>query len=313
MMSCNASTSSPNGSTLVRDSVFIGLYSLIFTLGLALNLAALFVFFRCLLIRSITMVYMKNLAFSDLLLVASLPVRIYYYSKKTQLHSLACELVGLVLLVNMYTSIFLLTCISWDRCMAVCFPMRPWIKRVRKKAGFICLGVWILSITASIPAYLVKKFTRFDNCTQCFDCTPEYATSPVPIAASLSIGFTFPLVIMAACSWALVRAIRKSMAAQMELVNSEKIRHMILANLAIFLLCFLPYHAVLALYLTGTLEVRLTHDIYYCTLLATCFNTVLDPLAYYFATETFQKMVVADNLRKILRSRTDSCEAQNQS
>nr|XP_033779383.1 lysophosphatidic acid receptor 6-like [Geotrypetes seraphini] len=307
-MSCNANASSPNGSTSVRDPLFVGFYSLIFTLGLTLNLAALYVFFHCLRIRSIIMVYMKNLAFSDLLLVALLPIRIYYYSKRAQLHSLVCELVGLVLLVNMYTSIFLLTCISWDRCMAVCFPMSPWIKRVRKKARVICLGVWVLSISSSIPAYFFNM--PRDTCGKCFDCPLQFVTRPGPVVASLSIGFTFPLVIMAACSWALVRAIQKSIAAQTELINSIKIRRMVVANVAIFLLCFLPYHAVLVLYLTGTLERHCVDYIYHWVLLAACFNTVLDPLAYYFATETFQSMVVADNLRKILGSRTDSYEAQ---
>ncbi|XP_029437014.1 lysophosphatidic acid receptor 6-like [Rhinatrema bivittatum] len=313
-MSCNSNTSHPNVSTEVLDTVFVGVYSLVFILGLALNLVALYIFFRCLRIRSITTVYMKNLAFSDLLLVSSLPFRIYYYSSKALLPDLICELVGLILLVNMYTSIFLLTCISWDRCMAVCFPMRPWIKRLRKKARFICFGVWFLSTSASIPAYLSSKFTPDDlsnKCSQCFQSTPKYVTSLGPVAAALTIGFAMPVAIMAACSWTLVRAIQRSVAAQMELINSVKIRHMIVANMTVFLLCFLPYHAVLVLYLTSAIAADHLDFIYHCVLLAACFNTALDPLAYYFATETFQKMVVADNLRRILGSRTDSDEAQN--
>jgi hypothetical protein len=67
---------------------------------------------------------------------------------------------GLVLLVNMYGSIFLLTCMCFDRCMAVCLPMLSWVQEGRKKAPLVCLGVWLLTAGASLPIYISKRRYR---------------------------------------------------------------------------------------------------------------------------------------------------------
>ncbi|XP_032620161.1 lysophosphatidic acid receptor 6-like [Chelonoidis abingdonii] len=308
MTSSNCSNSS---SSSLADTVFVGFYALIFMLGLVLNLAALYIFFRCSSIRSLTTVYMKNLAVSDLLLVVSLPVRIYYYSRRPNLGDQVCEITGLLLLVNMYGSIFLLTCISWDRCMAVCFPMHPRVKALRKQAKFICLGVWLLSCAGTVPTY----FTRMKEhraMEHCFDNQPKYVTQR-SVSLAMALCFALPLLVMVVCSWALLRAIHRSAAAQMELVNSAKIRSMIVANVTIFLGCFLPFHLVLICYQVDALKGETLEFSYRCTLLVASANAALDPLAYYFATETFQRMVVMDNLRKAWGLHTDSAEGQSRS
>lgn len=310
MTSSNSSNGSSNSSSLA-DTVFVGLYTLIFTLGLVLNLAALYIFFRCSSVRSLTTVYMKNLAVSDLLLVVSLPVRIYYYSRRPDLGDKVCEITGLLLLVNMYGSIFLLTCISWDRCMAVCFPMHPRVKALRKQAKYICLGVWLLSCAGTVPTYFAQMKARQMK-HHCFDNQPEYVTRP-SVSSAMALCFALPLLVMVLCSWALLRAIRRSAAAQMELVNSAKIRSMIVANVTIFLGCFLPFHLVLICYQVDSLRGETLDFSYRCTLLVASANAALDPLAYYFATETFQRMVVMDNLRQAWGFHTDSAEGQSRS
>uniref|UniRef100_A0A8C3F6Y9 G-protein coupled receptors family 1 profile domain-containing protein n=2 Tax=Emydidae TaxID=8476 RepID=A0A8C3F6Y9_CHRPI len=306
----NKMTSNCNNSSSLTDPVFVGLYTLIFTLGLVLNLAALYIFFRCSSIRSLTTVYMKNLAVSDLLLVVSLPVRIYYYSRRPCLGDQVCEITGLLLLVNMYGSIFLLTCISWDRCMAVCFPMHPRVKALRKQAKYICLGVWLLSCAGTVPTYFTQA--KGERMEHCFDNKPKYVTQP-SVSSAMALCFVLPLLVMVVCSWALLRAIRRSAAAQMELVNSAKIRSMIVANVTIFLGCFLPFHLVLICYQVEALRGEMLEFSYRCTLLVASANAALDPLAYYFATETFQRMVVMDNLRKAWGFHTDSAEGQSRS
>ncbi|CDQ86938.1 unnamed protein product [Oncorhynchus mykiss] len=120
--------------------IFVGVYVLVFTVGLFLNLTALVVFFCYTKLWSHTMVYMTNLAIADLLLVLTLPLRIYYHLGLSGLPQVLCEGMGLVLLVNMYGSIFLLTCMCFDRCMAVCLPMLSWVQEGRKKPRWSALG-----------------------------------------------------------------------------------------------------------------------------------------------------------------------------
>ncbi|XP_043933289.1 lysophosphatidic acid receptor 6-like isoform X1 [Protopterus annectens] len=292
-----------SNTTSEYKTFFVGANSLIFVLGLFLNVLALVIFFRYHKFRSPTTVYMKNLAISDLLLVAFLPVRIYYYGTNAHLDDTLCEITGLILLVNMYGSIFLLTCISGDRCMAVCFPMNSCVKSIRDNAKYICLGVWMLTVGASIPVYAFPKLKNNGSKTgKCFESEPVYVTKQAPVVVSLMIGFFIPLTVMSACSWALLRAVRRSSAAQMQHMRPHKIRSMIVANITIFLICFLPYNTVLLLYITTTSQTDYLHFAYRCALLVACVNTILDPIFYYFATESFMESVT---WKKIWGSNSD--------
>ncbi|XP_066537781.1 lysophosphatidic acid receptor 4 [Hoplias malabaricus] len=275
------------------DIGFIVVYALVFVAGLTLNLMALIIFFCQTSSRSHTMVYMTNLAIADLLLVCTLPFKIYQHCG-FELSKTVCEIFGVILLANMYGSIFLLTSICLDRCLAVCFPLSSRLREGRKMAPVVCVGIWVLTLGASLPNYLFGR-KQLNNTRPCFRRLPLYAIQTYALTSSLIIGFGIPLVIMVLCSWGLVQAIKKSTAAQTDgLVNSSKIQKMISANLAIFIICFLPYHVMLCvIYTYGPNPDNPCSLIsaYQYSLMVACLNTTLDPLAYYFTTETFRKKV----------------------
>ncbi|XP_045078333.1 lysophosphatidic acid receptor 6-like isoform X1 [Coregonus clupeaformis] len=282
--------------------IFVGVYAIVFTVGLFLNVTALVVFFCYTKLRSHTTVYMTNLAIADLLLVLTLPLRIYYHLGLSRLPQILCEGMGLVLLANMYGSIFLLTCMCFDRCMAVCLPMSSWVQEGRKKAPLVCLGVWLLTAGASLPIYISKRREASNDIQEvnCFGNLPVYAIQPMAVASTLTVGFGIPLVVMLVCSWALIRAITRSSIAQTDLIDSGKIQRMITISLVIFLTCFLPYHGTLALlYVHREAITCPLLAAYHYSLMVACLNAMLDPLAYYFTTETFRRKVDKDSDRKM--------------
>lgn len=290
------------------NPLFVAVYSVVCISGIILNFMALVVFLCYTKSHSHTIVYMTNLAIADLFLVCTLPLRIYYHLGFGGLSQEVCEFAGLALLANMYGSILLLSCVSLDRCLAVCFPMSSRVQEGRKKAPLVCLGIWILTIGASLPMFFNKILPHKDynrNQSNCFRSFPVYATKIAPLASSLTIGFVMPLIIMVLCSWGLVRAVSKSTGAQMSgLTDSCKIQRMVSINLAIFLCCFLPYHVMLGVIYSYRDHIETTPcsvlSAYYHALMITCLNAILDPLAYYFTTETFRKNVELDTLRRML-------------
>ncbi len=295
-----------------EQGVFIGVYSVVFIFGLTLNLIALVVFFRNSKSRSHTTVYMIHLAFADILLVCTLPVRIYFHSGLKGLPLEICEITGLIMLSNMYSSIFLLTCISFDRCMAVCFPLSSRVREGRKKAWCVCLGIWILTIATSLPIYIKKKQDITTKNFTCFSGFPSYATETAPLASTLIIGFGIPLIVMILSSWGLIWAISKSTAVQTSnLVDSVRIKRMIITNLAIFLFCFLPYHIMLLILAFNPLCSMLT--LYRYSLMVACLNAMLDPVAYYFTTETFRRKMVVEAVRKVKQMNSHSSDGNNRS
>ncbi|XP_051900818.1 lysophosphatidic acid receptor 6 [Pristis pectinata] len=297
------------------DPLYAAAFSFIFAIGLVLNVLALVFFFRCTKIRSQTTVYMKNLACADLLLVVSLPVRCSFYVVRRPYPRLLCELNGLIFLVNMYGSIFFLTCISLDRCVAICFPMKSWLNGLRRHAAWYSAAVWLLVVGASIPPYLFGKLGQQQpnaSCHQCFDQRPEFLTKPATLSFTLMLGCGVPLATILACSLALLRVLQRSSATRMDFIDWRKIRNMVVANVVIFALCFLPYHVVLLLLALDSDDQRLLPT-YRATLPLACLNTVLDPLCYYFATETFQRSLGVRALRNALTSHTDSEGQQRRS
>ncbi|XP_073693730.1 lysophosphatidic acid receptor 6 [Garra rufa] len=299
-----------------QEQLFVGVYSVVFIFGLTLNLTALVVFFRNSKSRSHTTVYMINLAFADIILVCTLPVRIYFHGGLGLLNARICEFTGLILLSNMYSSIFLLMCISFDRCIAVCFPLSSLVREGRKKAWCVCLGIWILTIATSLPIYFQQKkdntFITKHNVT-CFGGVPEHATKRATLVSTLIVGFGIPLTVMILSSWGLIRAISKSTAVQTsDLVDSGRIKRMIITNLAVFLFCFLPYHVMLLLiYAYGHPCPLLTA--YRYSLMIACLNAMLDPVAYYFTTETFRRKMEVETVRKIRQMNSHSSDGNNRS
>ncbi|KAK5848650.1 hypothetical protein PBY51_006245 [Eleginops maclovinus] len=306
-MSTNISVACNNNSAEHISIFSVCMYSFISIIGLVFNILALVFFFSQSKSRTQTIVYMTHLAIADILLILTLPMRIYYYLGFEVLPPWLCEVLGLVLKANMYGSIFFLNCICFDRCMAVTFPMSSCVQAGRKKAPWICFGIWTLTFGASLPIYLTKRKTS--EYPICFDSLPVYATNPVVVFPTLIVGFGIPLVIMLICSWGLVRAVQSSTAAQTNLVDSGKIQRMIASSLLIFMLSFLPYHvilAVLSLYRDNiTCPMRTA---YRYSLMMACLNTVLDPIAYYFTTDTFKKNVDMSTVRRMFLLNSQSSD-----
>ncbi|XP_078284198.1 lysophosphatidic acid receptor 4, partial [Rhinoraja longicauda] len=235
---------------------------------------------------------------------------------------LVCELSGLVLLVNMYASIFFLACISLDRCAAICFPMRSRLSGARRRAPWYSAVVWVLVVGASLPPYLGRKMAQPTNaiahsntstnssdrapCARCFEERPVYVAQPSALASTMLVGCGVPLATLLVCSLALLRSVRRSPAARQDW---PRVRAAVCATLAVFTLCFLPYHLALLLMALSPTNIGLQRA-YHAAVPLACLNTVLDPVCYYFATETFQKSPGVRALRNALVSNTGSEQHQ---
>lgn len=134
-------------------------YSIIFILGLAGNLVALWVFFCIHSKKNSVRVFLINIAFADLLLVVCLPFRILYHSQGNtwNLHPTLCKVVGNLFYMNMYISVVLLGLISVDRYLKINrsagMQRKLWST---KWSTALCAVTWTVAF-ALILALLVSK------------------------------------------------------------------------------------------------------------------------------------------------------------
>ncbi|XP_008512162.2 lysophosphatidic acid receptor 5 [Equus przewalskii] len=291
-------------------------YSLVLAAGLPLNALALWVFLRALRVHSVVSVYMCNLAASDLLFTLSLPVRLSYYALHYWPSSdFLCQTAGAIFQINMYGSCIFLTLINVDRYVAIVHPLRLRHLRRPRVARLFCLGVWALILVFAVPIILVHRPStcsyRGRPVRLCFESFSDklWKSRLLPLVLlAEALGFLLPLVAVVYSSGRVFWTLARFDATQSH--RRRKTVRLLLANLVIFLLCFVPYNATLAVYglLRSNLVVASTaardqvRSVLMVMVLLASANCVLDPLVYYFSADGFRNTL--RGLGTPLRART---------
>ncbi|NXU54254.1 LPAR5 protein, partial [Turnix velox] len=277
-------------------------YILIFATGLLLNVMALWIFIRYLRLKSVVMIYMFNLAVSDLTFTLPLPLRLYYYSNHHwPFGNTLCQVSGSVFQINMYGSCLFLLCINLDRYVAIVHPLRWRHLRRPKVAKILCLIVWIMIFMGSIPTAIVHKQNHCETHNQtvylCFESFSDNMWQknlfPLVVLAEI-LGFLLPLSAVTYCSIRIFQELCQN--THTRTLRQQKTIRLLLVNLVIFIICFVPYNTTLAVY--GMIKARLikvheetqtsVRQVLITTMLLASMNCMLDPLIYYFSTEGFR-------------------------
>uniref|UniRef100_A0A8C5U3I5 Proteinase-activated receptor 1 n=1 Tax=Malurus cyaneus samueli TaxID=2593467 RepID=A0A8C5U3I5_9PASS len=129
-------------------------YTLVLVLSLPLNITAILVFLKKMKIEKPAVIYMLNLALADILFASVLPFKIvYHFSGNNWVFGpQMCRFITAAFFCNMYCSIMLMTSISFDRFLAVVYPMRSLGWRTLTRASLVCFIIWVVAIqTMEIP------------------------------------------------------------------------------------------------------------------------------------------------------------------
>ncbi|XP_030043698.1 LOW QUALITY PROTEIN: lysophosphatidic acid receptor 5 [Microcaecilia unicolor] len=297
-------------------------YSILFPLGLFLNTLALWIFLRYLHLRSVVSIYMFNLALSDLLFTLSLPLRLYYYDHHHwPFGKLLCQVSGSLFQINMYGSCIFLMCINLDRYVAIVHPLRWRHLRRRKVARLVCLGVWALILMGSVPAALIHVS---NDCwygghavSRCFEAFSAWERRLFPLIILAEVlGFLVPLLFVVYGSARIFRELCRGSRSYSDSTKQvggrrRKTVRLLVVNLIIFIICFVPYNLALAIY--GLLRAHVieaskgtvgaVRQVLVVTILLASMNCTLDPLVYYFSTEGFR-----NTFKGLRKGQTWDCE-----
>ncbi|KAM6178472.1 G-protein coupled receptor 35 [Rhynchocyon petersi] len=255
--------------------------------GLLLNAVALWVL-CCRLPRwTETRVYMVNLAAADLCLVCTLPFMLHTLkTKEEDQNALFCMFFQGTYLLNRYMSISLIVAIAVDRYLAVRHPLRARGLRSPQQAGAVCALLWLL-VASSLATRLVLGRQKHSVCLF------GHSMNPGMVIFSL-LGFYLPMPVLVFCSLQVVTGLAQrpaSDSAQKE--ATRKASRMVWANLVVFMICFLPLHLVLTVYLaTSGHSCSWDHTISILlkfTSKLSNSNCCLDAICYYFMAKEFQE------------------------
>lgn len=276
----------------VATSVSIGV---ILALGLLLNGLALWVF-GCRLRRwTEARVYMLNLVAADGLLLLSLPGVLHTLGPASgDQEGALCRVLQSFYYISTYMSMWLLTAIAADRYAALRFPLQARAWRGPRQATLTCAALWLLVLGAVVlPAVSLRPGESF-----CFSRGHTRGSRALVISLVL---FTLPLLLLSFCSGQVLRCLLQERARAPPQAAAQLLKALcvVAANLATFMLCFLPLHVALLAKLvaqwTGascpTVQVVAT-----CVQVASRIantNCCLDAVCYYFVATEFQAEVGA--------------------
>ncbi|XP_012711689.3 P2Y purinoceptor 3 [Fundulus heteroclitus] len=102
-----------------------------------------------------SLIYMVNLATTDLMYGLSLPFLVASYVMRDHwvFGDFMCRLVRFLFYFNLYCSIFFLTCISVHRYLGICHPMRTITLESKRVVKVTCASVWVVVFVLTCPIF----------------------------------------------------------------------------------------------------------------------------------------------------------------
>ncbi|XP_041050614.1 G protein-coupled receptor 34 like isoform X2 [Carcharodon carcharias] len=297
-------TSRDINCTIENGFLQIGLpifYIIICVIGLLGNLLALWVFFFNQRKPTSISIYMKHLAMADLLLLLCLPFRIAYHigQYKWMVKCYFCKIIGTFFYVNMYSSILFLGLISLDRYLKITKPLRKFRIHSVKWSSGISKAVWLVTVLFMLPFFVLSSLKS--NETKCF----HYKNQSVLVGAMnlAAVMFIFILSLLFLVSYAkiAVKLYNISKGKKKQEIRKVSTRAIIktFIVLAIYIVCFMPYHIVRVPYVLSQIQIisscqskQSLHIANELVLCLSALNSCLDPVIYFFLSNSFRRTII---------------------
>lgn len=231
----NTTVSRELGSLSTMQIISLVLYCTIFLVGVIGN--GFVIFLNGFKMKvTVNSVWLLNLAVADFIFSLFLIFNIVNLSLNYiwPFGTVMCKLNSLVQVITMFASVFLLTVISLERCLATWAVHWTRSKCTPMCARLVCMSVWIVSLGCSIPFVLPRTVIN-NKCTRERD---PLTTKNLTMLRFL-IGFLIPFLVITCCYVAIAVRVRRLKSKRKRKVKSYRL---ILAFILAFFICWLPLH-----------------------------------------------------------------------
>uniref|UniRef100_A0A146P796 C-C motif chemokine receptor 9 n=1 Tax=Fundulus heteroclitus TaxID=8078 RepID=A0A146P796_FUNHE len=237
------------------------LFWIIFILGAVGNLLVVWIYLTVRnRLKTMTDVYLLNLAVADLLFLCTLPFWAVDAVNGWDFGSSFCKIVSAVYKVNFFSSMLLLTCISVDRYIAIVQVTKA--QNFKKKRLFYsklaCLCVWFVSTLLALPEFIFAEVKLEDGEGNSF-CTMVYwnnafnRTKILVLSLQICVGFCLPLLVMVFCYSVIIHTLLRAKS-----FEKHKALRVIFAVVFVFVLSQLPHNTLLIVEATQAANTTIT-------------------------------------------------------
>ena len=305
---------------LYKQVVVAGLIPVIALFGILSNGAFLFVVHRVQEMRTITNVYLCNLAISDtiVLIVGSIhSINTYFDTPIDYTADLSATWFGCVIpifTINLcyFASVYLITLVTFERFLALCHPIKHhlikgpwWTARMIFVAWMLALAMACFTVRYDVIDYICVSWPdkedsfyglspRFSVCTShCPWCWKVFQTldyAQFIISCVCSLGMYFNIIFTLSTR----KGIHHSQSKTVERTRNQ-IARMLILNGTVFFLCLAPYELInfdaISFWLTNYRFFTKAQQQYILWIgrLATLLNSAVNPILYSITNEPYRK------------------------
>ncbi|XP_055490054.1 neuropeptides B/W receptor type 1-like [Leucoraja erinacea] len=283
------------------------IYSVICAVGLTGNTAVIYVILKAPKMKTVTNIFILNLAIADELFTLVLPINVAdYLLLQWPFGEFMCKLIISIDQYNTFSSIYFLTVMSIDRYLVVLATARSKkiSHRTYRAAKIVSVCVWLFVTVIISPFTIFGKIHDDKGRLQCVYVFPhpEVLWWKASRIYTLLMGFAIPvstICILYTMMLCRLRNMRLNTNAKALDKAKKKVTIMVMVILAVCLFCWTPYH--LSTIVALTTDIQQTTVIigisYFITSLSYA-NSCLNPFLYAFLDDSFRK-----SFRKLLECR----------
>uniref|UniRef100_A0A8D0GT03 Type-1 angiotensin II receptor n=1 Tax=Sphenodon punctatus TaxID=8508 RepID=A0A8D0GT03_SPHPU len=277
-------------------------YSIIFIVGIFGNSLVVIVIYCYMKLKTVASVFLLNLALADLCFLMTLPLWAAYTAMKYHwpFGNCLCKIASAGVSFNLYASVFLLTCLSIDRYLAIVHPMKSRLRRTMLVARITCIFIWVTAGLATLPVIIHRNvfFLEDQNITVCgFRYKTNNKSLKVGLGLSkIVLGFLIPFLVILTSYTLIWKTLKKAYQIQKNRNRNDDIFKMIVAIVFFFFFSWIPHQVFTFLDVLIQLSVITDCEIIDIvdtampfTICIAYFNNCLNPLFYGFFGKNFKK------------------------
>lgn len=297
IMNASNITGSENSET---NFMFSAISILIGVCGLLGNILVISVILKSSKMKTVTNMYIFTLALSDLIFILHIAmVATTDIIKHWIFGEVLCKIFWITSSLTMYSSVLTLSCLSFDRYIAVCKPVISQRHRQPTKAGFVIVCIWGLSLLLSLPMILYSKRMLKRNqdtyvCTIDWPDSHDVLTVPAYTIYNFIIGCAIPLCFISIFYTCVIIHMKGAGPANRQRSNEQRRNHrkvtlLVLAIILVYGFCWLPYWIMMiAVTLQSSYDTVPMVVMHIITIL-TYINSMVNPILYAFLSENFRQ------------------------
>ncbi|XP_034985955.1 C-C chemokine receptor type 5-like [Zootoca vivipara] len=274
------------------------LYSLVFIFGLLGNSLVVLILIRYKKLKSMTDIYLLNLAISDLLFIFSLPFWAYYAAHEWIFGDAMCKILSGIYCVGFYSGSFFIILLTIDRYLAIVHAVFALKARTITYGTFTSVATWVVALLASLPEFVfhhVQMESESHSCTIHYPTQKEKEWKQFITLMKFILGLAIPAVIIIFSYMQIIMILIKG-----RNQRKQKAFKLIAVIMVVFFLFWMPFNIALLVRTfqdsffpsnsENNIEGKVTLGIEVTRVIALV-HCCINPVIYAFLGERFRKYI----------------------